>query len=95
MVKEYFENAVLSNKEGILPPFDNLMEIVGFEGIYLLTKEMGGSSLYVPSLHKIFRECLCKQIPKEFDGANYRELCRRYGLSERTIRTIVEEQIKR
>lgn len=91
MVKKYFENAVLNNKEDVLPPFDDLMDIVGFEGIYLLSQEMGGSNLYIPSIHRIFRECLCKQIPKEFDGSNYRELCKRYGLSERTIRTIIEE----
>lgn len=90
MIKEYFKNAALSNKEDILPPFDILIDIVGFEGVQLLCQEMSGSSLYIPTLNRIFRECLYKQIPKEFDGSNYRKLCKRYDLSERTIRTVLE-----
>lgn len=90
MKEEYFKNAVLNYKEDVLHPFNELMDIIGFEGIYLLSKEMSGSSLYIPNINKIFRKCLYKQIPKEFDGSNYRQLCRRYDLSERTIRNIIE-----
>lgn len=95
MKEEYLKNAVLNYKDDILHPFNELIDIIGFDGIYLLTKEMSGSSLYIPNINKIFKKCLYQQIPKEFDGSNYRQLCKRYNLTERTIRTIIEDHNKK
>jgi len=89
MTEEFIKNAVLQNLDEVQPPFKELLAALGFEGIFHLCEISGGTNLYIPSLQRIFRGCLEKQIPKEFDGENYRELSKNYGLSERTIRNVV------
>ena len=86
MSEKHFKNAVLTNKDEVQYPFDSLLEILGFEGLKTLCDHLGGTTLYVPSMQNIFKGCLQKHIPTEFDGANYKQLSYRYGLSERTIR---------
>lgn len=90
MREEYLKNAALSNKDQIAYPFNILLDIIGFDGIKTLSYELSGANLYIPSLQNIFKYCIQNQIPKEFDGKNYKQLCFRYGISERTVRTIVD-----
>ena len=94
MSDEHFKNAVLKNKGEVTPPFDAMLDIMGFEGLRQLCDQVGGTTLYIPSLQNMFKGCLQKQIPTEFDGSNYRQLCYRYGLSERTIRNFVNPRLQ-
>ncbi len=73
-------------KNDILEPFDIFIEKIGIEGITFLTKEFGGSNLYIPKLRTILAKCIDKDIKKEFTGNNYKDLSKKYGFTERSIR---------
>lgn len=90
-LKEFYRELYSENKEDIIYPFDELIDKLGFDTVYILSESLGGSNLYIPKLRKIFKVPMDKQIKKEFDGGNYLELSRKYGLCERSIRNIINE----
>jgi Mor family transcriptional regulator len=71
--------------------FEELQELVGTEAADRLVNHYSGSSIYLPKGIQIRRQY--KKIIEEFkQGASYKELARRYGLTERWIRTIVHKK---
>ncbi|MDE6671301.1 MAG: hypothetical protein K2K16_03805 [Ruminococcus sp.] len=66
-----------------------LAEIVGIEAYRKLVENYGGMCIYIYKLETILRERRNAEIFNEFDGMNYRELAKKYNLSEKTIREIV------
>jgi len=68
-----------------------LEELVGQEAATRLTEHYSGSSLYFP--RSIGRNRRHRKIKEEFKrGASYKELARRYSLTERHIRRIVHKR---
>lgn len=67
--------------------------IVGVEAALKLSEYLGGAALYFPKLEEMLREKRDERIRQEFNGINHRELARKYNLSERWLREIV--QVKR
>jgi Mor family transcriptional regulator len=76
--------------EDVMYPFCNLMEPIGFDGICAVAHELGGIRVYIPRAKTIFRECAARQIRKEFNGHNFRELCKKYGYCEKTIKVMTQ-----
>ena len=89
MDKCVLEKLALEFKDDILQPFDYLIDVIGFVGVYELSVAFGGSALYVPTTKRLFGVCIANQVIKEFDGGNYKILAKKYELCERTIRNIV------
>jgi Mor family transcriptional regulator len=89
MEKELIRLAADKHKPDIPEPFDEIMKICGYEAICTLCECLGGSTVYIPTLHTIFKRCLEREAIDEFDGGNYVKLARKYGFSERHLRKLV------
>ncbi len=74
-----------------------IAEIVGLEAYRKLVANYGGMHIYICKSETILRELRNAEICNEFNGFNYRELAKKYDLSEKTVREIIsgkkDEQI--
>ena len=86
MNKEMLKNAATKHPGSVLRPFDALMEKIGFDSLYEIIDEFGGSIIYIPAKRKVFKGCLMNEIHSEFDGENYRYLAKKYDYSVKGIR---------
>ncbi len=66
-----------------------LAEIVGIEAYRKLVTNYGGMNIYIHKLETILRESRNIEICNAFNGFNYRELAKKYNLSEKTVREII------
>ncbi|MNN93011.1 Mor transcription activator family protein [compost metagenome] len=57
-----------------------------------LVKMSGGDEIYLPTLDYFKRPIRDKRIKEEYNGYNEKLLARKYELSERRIREIVESE---
>ena len=89
MNEKVLRDAARLYQDDILPPYDSMMEMDGFDAICEFSRTFSGTSVYVPSLRTIFGQCLEKDMLHYWNGANVRELVRRYGFSERHIRDML------
>jgi hypothetical protein len=80
--------AVDNYKSGVNPPFDELLNLVGFDALCAISEQFGGCAIYIPTRKRLFRNCIKKQVLQEFNGGNYRTLAIKYGVCERTIRNM-------
>ena len=78
-------------QEDILPPYDAIMEMDGFDAICAFSRTFSGTSVYVPSLRTIFCQCLENDILRLYNGTNLRQLVRQYGFSERHVRALIRK----
>lgn len=70
-----------------------LAELIGIETYRRLVKTYGGTSVYIPKAESLEKAIRDKLIKEEFDGSNYRELAKRYGLTEAWVRSITQEKM--
>ena len=66
-----------------------LAETVGLEAYRKLVANYGGMSVYINKPETILRDLRNTEICNSFNGFNYRELAKKYRLSEKTVREIV------
>ena len=79
-----------------LPPdFRDIAETIGMEPALKLVQARGGEGIYIPKADKVCRAARDRAIRSEFNGANHRELARKYGLTVVWIRSIVGESPSR
>lgn len=69
-----------------------LYELVGMERFLKIIDTAGGEFLYFPKRSTLERALRRQAIVKEYDGTNLRQLSRKYGLTDRHIRTILQEE---
>lgn len=68
----------------------DIAECIGIESYYKLTRYYGGSSIYIARPDSIDNQKRNEMIINEFNnGASYKELALKYGLSTVWIRNIV------
>ena len=73
--------------------YEELKDVIGPEAAKSLVESYAGTNIYFPK--RIVKKLRNRQIRKEFgDGASYRELALRHGLSERRVRGILKEGSK-
>jgi len=73
-----------------LPPdFRDVAETIGLEPALKLVQARGGEGVYVPKADKVCRAARDRAIRAAFNGSNYRDLARRFGLTVVWIRAIV------
>lgn len=66
-----------------------MADLIGFEAVLALVRARGGESIYLPKLERIAASARNRAILAEFDGANHRELARKYGLTVTWVREIL------
>lgn len=69
-----------------------LYELVGLERFLKIIDTAGGEFLYFPKRSTLERDLRRQAILREFDGTNLRQLARKYGLSERHVRSILQKE---
>jgi Mor family transcriptional regulator len=69
--------------------YQEMAEVIGVEPTIHLAAIFAGTSVYFPKLERALVSLRNQVIRREFDGANIRELSRRWGLSARHVRHIV------
>lgn len=70
-----------------------IAEVIGVENYLKLTREFGGTTIYIAKAEEIVkRNERDEKIREEFDGSNYAQLAVRYGLTEVWVRNIVSEK---
>ena len=67
---------------------------IGLDNAKKLLEEFSGCVIYVPQLAALERSDRNRQIRAEFNGYNFRELGKKYGLTEVTIRNIVRDRVR-
>lgn len=68
----------------------DIIECIGIENYYKLMKRYGGCSIYISKADSIDKECRNRMIIDEFNnGATYRELAIKYGLTSVWVKNIV------
>ncbi len=65
--------------------------IIGIENFKQLVRTFGGTAIYIPKADGLERNSRNDEIRDEFSGYNYRELARKYNLTEVSIRGIVAD----
>ena len=76
-----------------LPPkHRELVELIGLNNVITLSQYFQSTEMYIPNTNNILRSARNRSIRKEFTGDNYRELSRKYDLSDKQIKTILKER---
>ncbi len=94
MNKKHLEPIVTHYNTELIQPFDTIYKFSGYDFLYELVSEFGGTTLYIPTKKRLFTPCVEKHILSEFDGYNYKELARLYDLSEKKVRLMVNQALK-
>lgn len=71
-----------------------IAETIGIEAYKKLVERFGGCHIYICKIDTIQREIRNKEIQNNFNGFNYRELARKYNLSEKAVREIISRNDK-
>lgn len=69
-----------------------LCELVGMERFLQIIDNCGGEFLYFPKRETLEMPLRRAAILRDFDGSNLRQLARKYGITERRIRGILQEE---
>ena len=75
-----------------------LAEAIGIKAYIKLLRAFAGAYVYVPTIDTVTLQLRDKLIREEYNGYNALELAKKWGLSERWVRSITEDvhmQIKR
>ena len=92
MDTEVLKRVVADNADKITYPFSHLYKMLGYDNLIFLIDMYGGTTLYIPRLHWVFKDCISIAVRKDFGRLGMYELCQKYGISERTIKDIVKER---
>lgn len=72
----------------------DLAECIGIEAYIKLVYHYGGSSVYICKSDTLLKGEYYSKIKQKFNGYNFRELAQEFGIAERTVRRIVEDEVK-
>lgn len=77
------------NSQDLPEVYQEMAEVIGVDATVHLARVYAGTSVYFPKLDRALLNLRNRVIRKEFDGANIKSLARRWGLSARHVRYIV------
>lgn len=76
-----------------LPEFgQEIAQIVGVQDALKILEALSGQEIYFPSPQQITKPVRDKLIKDSFDGNNFKQLAKKWGLSVRWVRKIVQER---
>jgi Mor family transcriptional regulator len=70
-------------------PYNYMVTLIGIENTLKIANMYQGTGLYLPKLDSVLTKIRDRNIRKEFNGYNYRELAHKYNLTERWIRELI------
>lgn len=70
-----------------------IAEIIGVENLIALTKDFGGTQIYIPQVKQLAKNVKYKAIIAEFNGDNIRQLAKKYDVSEATVYRIIRQSM--
>ncbi len=77
------------NRDQLPEVYQEIADVIGVDQTMQLAQVFSGSSVYFPKLDRSLLEVRNAAIRRDFDGANIKLLARRWGLSARHVRHIV------
>lgn len=80
--------------EDLHPALQMIAEIVGIEGALRISAECGGTSLYIPKVESALRNARERAMVNAFTGDNYQDLAKKYRVSDRYVRSVIEKARK-
>ncbi len=69
--------------------YQAVAKVVGVVNALKLSEALGGLPFYFPKIGTLIGKRRDERICREFNGANYRELAMKYGLTEVWVRRIL------
>lgn len=72
----------------------DIVDCIGLENFKKLVRTFGGSRLDIKVSKNIALDYRNKQICSEFNGGNYKQLARKYNLSESSVYRIISDHYK-
>lgn len=72
--------------------YQDVAGLIGVENAVKLSKHLGGLPYYFPKINGLIEQKRNEMIRKEFKGSNYRDLAKKYHLTEVWIRQIVDHK---
>ena len=79
------------NKEDLPDSFYDIADEIGIDTFLKLCELCGGSSIYIPTMNSLLKPVRNRIIKENFNGANYKELARKYNITEVQVRKIVSD----
>lgn len=76
------------SKEDLPESLSDIIDTIGIENVKQLIKLAGGSNIYIPSENSVIKPFRNKIIKEKFNG-NYKDLARKFGISEMQVRNII------
>lgn len=80
--------------EGLSEGQQEVAELIGLDNFRKLMEVYGGVYIYIPKTDKLDRMERNERIRADFDGYNFRELAKKYDLTEVSIRNIVSDKVR-
>ena len=81
--------------EDLNEEWQQIADAIGIDNVKRLFREFPGAYVYFPKLDDLERSSRNQRIRAAFNGYNFRPLAKKYGLSERSVRYIVADQVKK
>ncbi len=72
----------------------DIADCIGLENFKNLVRTFGGSKINIKVPKNIALDYRNKQICSEFNGGNYKQLARKYNLSETSVYRIIRDHYK-
>ena len=88
-MNDKIKEAAMLHPSLILPPYDEIIFLDGYDAICAFVRSFGSSNVYVPSLRSILKQCIEEEIRNRYNGKNLALLAKEYGCSDRYIRNVV------
>lgn len=68
--------------------------VIGVQNLIKLSKEFGGTAIYIPKIEELIKYKKYRLILEEFDGGNISFLARKHHVSRGTIYNILGSKLK-
>ena len=77
--------------EDLPPELRDMADIIGFDNVLAMSRNYGGNAVYIHEWETVIMGARDRKIKRDFNGNNYRELAKEYGLTVSRIRQIVDD----
>lgn len=87
------ETSIMESKMEVI---SDLRQVIGIKSTIDLVEVLGNSQIYIPQMNTVIRKEREQSIYKDFDsGASYKEIAKKYSVSEMSVRALIKKRKKR